>query len=121
MASSTPHQDEMYEQLLTISRQAFSETSFEVAYHALAAAMHRAKDLNNVRFLRELLQEAEQQKKLIDTRYPDHSLSSSSARSRGHESIYNSLQRQIGAHILMSESQVGFQDFHRKQKDSHSD
>ncbi len=82
MAASGKLRDEMYDQLLAISREAFREGSFEVAFHALCAAMHRAKDLKSVPFLRELLQEAEQQMQLIDTRYPDHPLSSSSAGSR---------------------------------------
>ena len=105
MEAAEQPQDEMYAQLLTISRQACSETSFEVAYHALAAAMHRAKDLKNMRFLRELLQEAEQQMKLIDRDYPDRPLSSFSARSRQHESVYISLQRQISTLLLLDETQ----------------
>lgn len=110
MAASARQRDEMYEQLLAISVRACSECSFEVAYHALAAAMHRAKDLIDVQFLRELLQEAERQKQLIDTRYPDHPLSASSARSRGHESIYASLLRQISTQLKFHETQNWFQD-----------
>ncbi len=110
MTTSDQRQDEMYEQLLAISRKACSETSFEVAYHALAAAMHRAKDLKNVRFLRALLQEAEQQKRLIDRSYPDHLLSSASARSRSHESIYSSLERQISTQLRQGEMQHVLQD-----------
>ena len=109
MAASEQDQDEMYKRLLAISCQACSETCFEVVYHSLAAAMHRAEDLNNVRFLQELLQEAEQQMELIDTGYPEHSVSSSSARSRRHESIYRSLLRQISTLILLQKSHAQFQ------------
>ena len=105
MTASGELRGEMYVQLLAISRKASSESAFEVAYHSLAAAMHRAKDLKNVRFLRELLQEAEQQKKLIDTGYPDHPLSSSSARRRSHESIYSSLLLQISTQLRLCEMQ----------------
>ena len=37
----TPH-DDTYTQLLAINRQAFDEADYETAYHALAAALHRA-------------------------------------------------------------------------------
>ncbi len=37
----TPH-DDTYTQLLTINRQAFDEADYQTAYHALAAALHRA-------------------------------------------------------------------------------
>ena len=66
MAGPVDQRDDMYQQLLSISIRASDETSFEVAFHALSAAMHRAKDLGNAQFLRELLQKAEQQKKLLD-------------------------------------------------------
>jgi hypothetical protein len=110
MAASAPNRDEMYEHLLVISREAFREGSFEVAFHALCAAMHSAKDKKNVQFLRELLQEAEQHMQLIDAGYPNHPLSSSSAASRKHESIYRSLQRQISTQIRLYEVQGLLQD-----------
>jgi hypothetical protein len=105
MAASAQPRDDMYEQLLDISRRAFREGSLEVAFHALSAAVHRAKDLKNVQFLRELFQEAEQQMKLIDTGYPDHPLSSSSAASRKHDSIYRSLLRQISTQLRLYDVQ----------------
>jgi hypothetical protein len=110
MAASARQRDEMYELLLALSIRASRECSFEEAYHALAAAMHRAKDLADVPSLRELFQEAERQKRLIDTRYPDHPLSASSARSRGHESIYSSLLRQISTQLHFHETQHLFRD-----------
>jgi hypothetical protein len=121
MAASAPNRDEMYEHLLAISREAFREGSFEVAFHALCAAMHRAKDKKNVPYLRELLQEAEQHMQLIDTGYPNHPLPSSSAASRKHESIYRSLQRQISANIRMYEVQGSLQDHSKQQEGATSD
>lgn len=115
MAASTLNQDEIYDQLLAISRKAFREGSFEAAFHALAAAMHRAKDLKNVPFLRELFQEAEQQMQLIDAGYPSHPLSSSSAASRMHDSIYRSLLLQISTQLRLNETQHLLQD-HEKQQ-----
>jgi hypothetical protein len=110
MAASAQHRDKMYEQLLALSREAIREGSFEVAFHSWAAAMHRAKDLKNMQFLRELLQEAEQQMRLIDRSYPDHPLSSASARSRSHDSIYSSLLRQISTLLRLYDVQGLLQD-----------
>jgi hypothetical protein len=121
MEASAPNRDEMYEQLLAISRKAFCEGSFEVAFHALSAAMHRAKDLKSLQFLRELFQEAEQQMQLINTGYPEHPLSSSSAASRKHESIYRSLQLQISTQLRFLEMQGVLQDHSKQQEDAHKD
>ena len=121
MAASAPNRDEMYEHLLAISREAFREGSFEVAFHALCAAMHRAKDKKNVPYLRELLQEAEQQMRLIDTGYRDHPLSSASAGSRKHESIYRSLLRQISTLLRLHDVQDLLQECQKQQEDSTSD
>ena len=111
----------MYEQLLAISRKAFREGSFEVAFHALCATMHRAKDKKNVQFLRELLEEAGQQKQLIDAGYPNHPVSTSSAASRKHESIYQSLQRQISTQLRLYDMQDLLQDHEKQQEDATSD
>jgi hypothetical protein len=120
MTASGKPRDEIYDQLLAISRKAFREGSFEVAFHALSAAMHRAKDLKHVQFMRELLQEAEQQMRLIDTGYPEHPLSSSSATIRKHDSIYRSLLRQISTLLRLYDVQGLVQD-HQKQQDTTSD
>ena len=110
MTSSAHQQDEWYQQLPTLSRQAYAEQAFEMAYHTLAAAMYRAKDLGDVSLLRELLQEVERQKKQLDSTYPAHSLSSSSAHTRGHESVYTGLQRQISTQIQFYETQGMLQE-----------
>ena len=116
MPSSAQQRDEVYEQLLFISRQAFAESTFEIAYHTLCAAMWRASDLDELPLLRALLQEAERQGKYIDNTYPAHRLSSSSARSRGHESVYSALQREIGAHIRVHESQGLLEELKRQRE-----
>jgi hypothetical protein len=115
MESLAQYHDEMYEHLLAISRRALSEASFEVAYHSLTAAMHCAKDLKNVTFLREVLLEAEKQKKVLDTTYPEHSLSSTTAASRHHEGVYSSLQRQIGTALQFLEMPSLLQDLKQQE------
>lgn len=116
MSSSAQQRDELYETLLTINRQAFAEHAFEVAYHTLCATVWRARDLGNMSLLRTLQQEAEKQGKYIDDAYPAHRLSSSSASTRGHESVYSALQREIGAHIQVHESQGLLEDLKRQRE-----
>lgn len=114
--SSERQRDQQYEQLLIISCQACDNAAFEVAHHALAAAMYRARDLDDVFLLRELLLEAERQKKRIDALHPTHLLSSSSAFMRGHESVYNALQRQINVLLQFHEAQGSLQELKRQQR-----
>lgn len=90
-----------------------------MAYHTLAATMYRAKGLDDLPLLRELLQEVGRQKKQIDSAYPSHRLSSSSANGRGHESVYSSLERQISSHIQFHEVQGRLQE--QKRQDEHSE
>lgn len=56
MASSVSQQEEWYEHLLRISRQAAEQRAFEVAYHTLAVALHCVNDLQQERALFEKLQ-----------------------------------------------------------------
>ncbi|MBV9229910.1 MAG: hypothetical protein JOZ18_11395 [Chloroflexi bacterium] len=104
MSSPEPQHDALYEQLMSISHQAYLDQAYEVAYHTLCAAMYRARDLNNVHHLREVLQEADTQKRTLDRAHPEHPLSSSSASSRRHDSVYGSLQRHASTLIRLLET-----------------
>jgi hypothetical protein len=85
--------------LLTINRQAFALAQYEVAYHALAAALHSACDDANRDHLREVQTIALRQGEWIDSHSPEDRISSTSARLRGHDSMYSMLERQAGAAI----------------------
>jgi hypothetical protein len=94
-----PSNDErnLYSQLLVINRQAFTHAHYEVAYHALAAALHSAYDTGDQERLRDVQFIATSQRDWIDTHQPDHRLSTSSARARGQNSMFTMLERQAAA------------------------
>ena len=115
MSESTHQRDEWYEQLLSISRQAFEQSAFEMAYHLLAAAMYCAKALGNLPMLRELLQEVERQRLQLDRPAPTYPLSSASASNRGHESSYSSLARQVSVLIRFWEMEDRLQQIKRQE------
>lgn len=86
--------DNMYERLLSINHEAFEGGCYETAYHALAAALHRAQDIDAVQLLARVEEIAIEQMNFIDTHEPNHPLSSQSARTRGVQSIYRLLATQ---------------------------
>jgi hypothetical protein len=94
----------LFTQLMRISRQACSAQAYEVAYHALFAAMHCAVQLNDVALLEEVLQEADCEHQQLDTAHPEHLLSSASAATCGHESRYSVLEGEITINIQLLET-----------------
>jgi len=95
--SSAENVRSTYPLLLAINRQAFAHANYEVAYHALAAALHSARDDGNHQRIRDVQTIATHQRDWIDEHRPDHRLSSISARSRGQHSIFWMLERQAAA------------------------
>ncbi len=92
---------EMYSQLMDINKEAFEQGHYEVAYHALAAALHASLLLQRQEVLDELEERALQQRDWIDTHASEHRLSSQSASAQGHVGVYTSLLRQIQTRKLM--------------------
>ena len=86
-----------YERLMNITDQAFADRQYDVAYHALVAAMHCAEALGDEQRLSIVEQTAQRQREWIDTYDPGHRLSSQSAASQGVHSIYASLGAQLNA------------------------
>ncbi len=89
-----------YQEFLDQSVRMFSGKQFEVAYHALAAAMHCAEALQDASLIADVQATAEKQGKWIDTNAPDHKLSSMHAKMRGNESIFVTLARHAHAILL---------------------
>lgn len=87
----------LYTRLLDINRLAFSEAHFEVAYHALAAALHSACDTGDRERLHDVRRLATEQRDWIDANQPEHRLSSSSAKARGQHGLFDMLERQAEA------------------------
>ena len=92
---------EMYDQLMEINKEALGQGHYEVAYHALAAALHCALLLQGQAVLTTLEQRASEQRDWIDTAASGHPLSSQSAALHGHVSVYTSLVKHIQTRQLM--------------------
>ena len=87
-------QDQLYARLMEINSATFATGSYEVAFYVLSAAFHRAKELSATPLLLKIEQRAREQLSWIDTYHDTHPLSSSSATSRGHRSMYGLLIKQ---------------------------
>ena len=94
----------LFERLLAASREAHGHGQYEVAYHALTAAMHFADDMADVQGLAEVGREAEEQIAYIDRVAPGHRLSTRSAARHSHPGVYALLVRQSATHIQMHET-----------------
>lgn len=94
----------LFERLLAMSREAHAQAHYEVAYHALTAAMHSADDAADVRALAVIGREAERQIAHIDRVDPAHRLSTTSAARHAHPGVYALLVRQAATHIHMHET-----------------
>ena len=82
--------------LIALSSAAAEAEEFEVAYHALMAALHAAehvgKEVGKADALSEVMKVAEAQSAKIEKIKPPHQLSRSAAKARGHQSLYDTLQ-----------------------------
>ena len=64
---------------------------FDVAYHALCAALHAAERAGDATTCEVIGQRANECRDWLDLHEPGHRLSTQSAQSRGHESIFRQL------------------------------
>lgn len=101
MPTATGESENFYPVLIGINRRAFARAEYEVAYHALAAALHVACDDADLERISDVRRIALRQSTWIDTHRPEHRLSSSSASARGRKSMFSMLERQAeaAAHI----------------------
>lgn len=104
LAASDAVAQPLFERLLAASREAHGLGHYEVAYHALTAAMHSADDDADVRGLAVIGREAERQIAHIDRVDPGHRLSTRSAGRHTHPGVYALLVRQAATHIQMHET-----------------
>ncbi len=92
--------------LMAISQEALDAGHFDVAYHALAAALHLATEEKDREALRQVEKAATEQLSWIDTHAPDYPHSTASAVKRGHQTIFLQLSRQAHTrqHLLEAEA-----------------
>jgi hypothetical protein len=90
----------LYQQFMEQNAQAFVGRHFEVAYHALAAALHCAHEVQDGKLISAVQKKAEDQGRWLDANAPDHRLSSRSARTRSGNSIFASLTGEAKVMLL---------------------
>ncbi|MUL36972.1 hypothetical protein [Gloeocapsopsis dulcis] len=88
-----------YEQLIAVSQKMLQTRHYEVAFHALQAALHCAEELKDEQRLVTVEQEAKRQRDLIDATAPEHRMSTQAAVDRGGKNLYDTLIRQARVHI----------------------
>ena len=84
-------QDALYGRLLALNQETFSAGLYEIAYHTLAGALHRAVNLQDDALLDAVAALATAQLWHIDLHAPTQALSSFVATSRGRRSAYAAL------------------------------
>ena len=107
---SEEESNDMYARLMAISNEAFAGQHFEVAYHALAAAMHWARDSHAMHQIKEVELVAQQQLDWIDKHAPAHPVSSQSAHMRGNQSIFRLLAHQAATQVHLTQLKRDTQD-----------
>lgn len=88
-----------YEQLTAVSQKMLHSGHYEVAFHALQAALHCAEDLKDEQRLVTIEQEAKMQRDHIDAKAPEHRMSTQAGVDRGGINLYETLIRQARIHI----------------------
>ena len=94
---TTPPEADPYIQLLAISQEVFDAQLYEVAYHALMAALHCADSAQDEDRLIEVATVAQAQRDRLATESPHHLIAPQAAERRGHRSVYDSLLLQVTA------------------------
>lgn len=108
---------DLYTRLMDQNLWAFTGQSFEIAYHLLAAAMHCAAEMHDAQRLGQVQRTAEEHGRWIDTHLPEHKLSSRSARTRNHDSVFVSLAIQTRSMLLSLKVDAQVQELKRQASD----
>jgi hypothetical protein len=99
---TTDEANDLYARLLAANADAMAVHLYEVAYHALAAALHAAEPLEDPERFDAVERLAGRQQELINHQAPDHRLATRSAGERGHAGLFPTLAAQARAKALMA-------------------
>ncbi|HEX6747267.1 MAG TPA: hypothetical protein VF092_08190 [Longimicrobium sp.] len=109
----------LLEQLLEIQRAAFELREHETAFHALSAAAHAADSLEDMEMLDRIARLSRDELAWLDAHDPRHRLSTESANSRHHHSVFEQLgvtatnmRKRLHAERVRQESARAAGDFH---------
>lgn len=86
-----PSAASLLERLLELSAEAARIGEYEIAYHAILAALHAAESARSLSGVERVLRLAEEQEMAIESLRPPHRLSSAEAKHRGTDPLYRSL------------------------------
>ena len=92
---------DIYRDLMQMNRKCFEGEKFDIAYHALMAALHCAQELKDIPYLQEIERAANEQLKYIDANHAEYEHSTVAASKRNHVSIFQTLARQANARIVI--------------------
>jgi len=84
-----------FDSLMVISRESADAGTFDVAYHALAAAMHAAEAAKDLVALDHVLDQCVAQDAMLEGISPPHHLSTKGAQKRHTVPLYKSLRATI--------------------------
>jgi hypothetical protein len=89
--------DQCYDVLLAIDREALAESQYELAYHALAGALHCAEAARDEERVAHVAALVEEHRRRVDAEEPPHPISSAAAAARGHRSLFETLAGQAAS------------------------
>lgn len=101
--------------LLRLHAEAREQGEHHVAYHALAGALHAAESLADPEACGRIEHLSREHGAQIDAEEPGHLLSSESAASRGHETIFKQLSVMANAARLRMKVDAQRADFQKSQ------
>jgi hypothetical protein len=88
----------LLERLLEASSDAAQLGEYEVAYHALMAALHAAESARDLAGVDQVAATAREQEAVMESIQPPHNLSTVRAKERGNHSVYRGLE--LHAHAV---------------------
>src|SRR4051812_24713292 len=110
---------DLHDRLLAINREAFERQLFEAAVHALNAAMHCGESMEDKDLVARIAQLALEQSHWIDTRAPEHRVSSTSANQRGTVSVFRSAAATAEAVVCRLHAAEAQQHVHAARAEAH--
>jgi hypothetical protein len=97
---------DLFQRLMGINQEAFACEEYDVAYHALAAALHCAQSLKDEQRLGDVGRAANEQLAWIDSYHPEYRYSTQSSSRRGNLNVYSNIVRQAKAIGLIIEREA---------------
>ena len=92
---------DIFSRLIQINQEMFADAEYDIAYHALAGALHCAATLREINYVTQPEHLADDQLAWIDAHDPDYEHSTQSSAKRGLTSIYKNLANMAVARVAI--------------------